>query len=1090
MFCFNFNIEEYPGQNGAPSNYIKVETEQNLFSLYDRAYYKEIVEAYKEYKDKGQMEISLGSFSFYDISNFAPVNLSFYQVCGNKFNYNYYLSGEFEYFGSAAKVTVTDADGKEIYKNIFSSNHYTYESTYNSYNGAVDLASGQPIKGGKTEHSYVLVESTKEEDVKCGERVAAVYVCADCGAVRDESYIKDHSACSRDNIISETLVRPEYNYCGQGVDITYKCDYCEEEITVRSYDHSQHKVNEFKTSLDTVITVYDCACGRDTSYEIDGYFEGGHSEYYYVQKQGEEERSGNYYAPYYPKDAEGDLKPIYVCWDESCTSACHYKKTMIVLEGCTYDPEAGLITYTSRSEFAIKEYESHSMPTYLWGSLKPVDETDLSKGYTYTEKCSSCGQEFAEVGLPGSTHALYISLADLGFENTRGYLYVVAEISEMYKLLTTKTALVIEYGINAYGCDFQTDWNYDSELKAYWEDNHCAVTNEDGTACGFNYSECEERIEAQLEEHVGVSYRPVLIGCDENHENAVYTLMTRYETFERHDYVEAEPVTYDTDNENIKVVVHSTKCSVCDETSYYVSVALTDDKAYTETKTVTGEDGLTYVYEAGYKPTLGIGTMYVYDGDNIVKLVSSYVRCGGGSDYRYYEIQTRTITYGYYQGIKYTVSEIYEYHYYNSDGDVSDRSYGSRYYYAHENSDKFKELFLELTGFEYNVEKYGCYTIAENTNTDGSKYYRLTEAHLAMTPSHDHLYCTQSNEYKCVVCGKTTLKSPTGHKFSYDYTTDTYKCIVCGTQSKNAYNGSIVLENLTDLETGKITIGYCIRDEYSYQYVSPAFKDLNTYIYCTVTQMNGYTMNVNNIEYVDASDENSGKFEFDLESFMAKLPDNGINPKEIASIQIYIEGYYKGQYGGTDFYESIIFSAKEFGIDTRRYFVTFTSDQLDGECEKDAVLILDPEKEFISIETEEGYRGGQLVDYNSQYFEGSFFDGYQSFRATYFDDDTGMYYLFVTSEYDEEKDEYVMHYFVEVEENPNPEEEEDEPSNPSNPSNPSQGEVSEPVSEGGQSEGGNVSEGGVSEGSVSEDGTSEGGFVIGESSEGNVAQEA
>ena len=412
------------GKSYTKSNTIVVESEQDLFDLAGRSYYFDIVEAYKEYASKGQMIINLGTFSTYTVTNFAPYNLSFYQVCGNKYEYQYHLQSDYEGLYDAAQVKVVDEAGNVLYSNIFSNSISRYKESGFSQNGAVDLASGKAIESGSVEHSYVLVEMSDPSTLKCGDLCKVVYVCADCGAVMDNSFIVSHSGYDSDNIVSATLVHPNTS-CYDGVKVTYKCDGCGEEVTETAYEHMYLEHKEITTESGLKVEVSNCICHNSRSrIEIDGYWSFEDEKYneFRLVKANSEEPNIEYAqcTVFYPDDYEDEENPKMILIGTSSTyEHCNYKTYLTIYEGVTYDPETGFFYYDAVTKDLISEGKNHSQYSYVYGSLKPIDENDLSKGYTYQEKCESCGDVLTYDAVdPQSLQGLDVKLSDLGYSHT------------------------------------------------------------------------------------------------------------------------------------------------------------------------------------------------------------------------------------------------------------------------------------------------------------------------------------------------------------------------------------------------------------------------------------------------------------------------------------------------------------------------------------------------------------------------------------------------------------------------------------------------------------------------------------------------
>ena len=994
-----------------------VESEEDLFSLVGYKYYFDIVDVYKEYKDRGIMQIERGSFSTYTISDFTPTNIIFSHECGNKYDYEYRLPAEYEGRYNATRVTVYGADGEVLYREVFSSDISKYTDTYDYFYGTLDLASNKIIEGEGTQHSYVLVDYTDPSTVKCGEKVTMKYVCADCGAVRDASYIKSHTELDRDNIISATLVNP-MSSCWNGVNVTYKCEDCGEEVTTRVYDHIQMKLNEFETESGTKVSVYGCPCrNSQTTCEIDGYYQASdYGETYPMHKAGTDENDYEYVYcnVYYPKefDPENQNSEIYIGYRYE-NNDCQYATYVVVYEGCQMNE--GMVTYTSKTEFKSDEGTYHGQSFYVKDSFKPVDPTDFSKGYTYQEACENCGQTVTYTVDENMMQALRIKLSDLGYTHTYGgYIEIYATAKELYKIATSGQGIVQNVEINAHGCSFDYDAFKDDESN-YWEVYRCCVSDDETQeACTFKYAECHRYVRERVGNHTGAEYRPILIGCDEYGKNPLLTLKQDYHEYELHNFHSSDPVVYDTDNINIKIKVATTVCDECGYEDSESGVVFTS-QPYEETKTVNGEDGLTYVYQEGYLPDLGVGSCYVYDASGrTVRFTEGNVHGGGSSSYRYYELWTREVKLGFYNYQSYESEVTYTSHYYNSNNKDNSHYHTetTHYYYPFENGEEFARLFLEITGFEYNLEKYGCYRIIETVDSEGYRNVSLEQFHMSGHLVGDKESCSQYNAYACDYCGKVILEEPHGHNFYYDDRTGTYICVNCGTHSYNSYNGEVILENLTKLSEEKVTVGFFVRESKKNGQGLDAF---NARVNITVRTSSYDEVSLYDLKVTDVSDGVNNKFEISLEDLFNALSENKINKKDVSELRLYFEGYDYGDYYGKNFYETLVLTADELGIDTTRYYSSTTSEYLYNVSSHKANLVISPSRQEVLLTIDGVTQSGTLHNFYNDYITFDVDGNYYELQLTW--SEYGYLYQ-MRAEYDEELYENRYFYFIENEEQP------------------------------------------------------------------------
>lgn len=1002
-------MDEYGNIKGDKSVY-EIASEEDLFEFIDRDFYSELVEIYKEYADKGHMTIYPGTFEVYDIHNFTPVNLSFYQVCGNKYEFNYSMPADISYYSNgAAYVEVLDDAEVELFCDVLAGYIEERAGTFqDDFEGGVDLASGKVFESGEVNHSYVEVKHSDPDEAKCGELVEEVYACADCGATLDMSYVKEHSNYDRDNITDIVLDNP--NNCSYGQTIKYICDDCGEEVSVRErYSHTKMKLDEVTTANGIKVVEYGCKCGgAEPEYEIEGYYL--YEEY--VRDELVEPGTNNVisdsFKVYAPKefDPEGNVEYIYMANGYESGEGCSYKVHLAIYEGVTHAD--GVTTFQAKEVVKTTEYAQHNY-YYSYGSLAPVDPDDLSKGYTYKEKCLSCGDELEYTVAPDELQGLDIRLKDLGYDQAgSGFISIVGTAEQLYTLLSTGEGFVRSCYVGNYDCNM--NWTYYQDANGdYWQYGHCVVAPDPETSCDFAYAQVQGRRTTKIDEHTVAYHGEIRIGCDEEGQNALLVIKYSPETRIQHNYEAVEPVIYHTNTEYIDLKVSSTECTVCGEKSSRVEMVI-NEEPLTEPRTEVDETtGLKYVYETGFYMNTGIGGYYVYDADGkLIETHEGYYRAGEDYQGFSYELVIRKEMYGYYEGTRYLEAVVHGYKTYSTKTGEVEVAYESTCYYRPNEGDAFAALFKKITGFDYDIAKYGCYKITENRGRDGSFTYKLEKEHIAMQLKGDKESCTQYNEYECKVCGKTELVPPQGHNFVYNSDHNMYECANCHSLTPNGYNSNLILEDM-GIKDGKLKMGYFYYGDRVASLNGKGLEETNTRVFAEVLTTEGYSYNLRDFSVIDLADGQNNMIEIDVDELIVMTEkEYRVSEKEIKAISIYIDCENKLGY----FYENLYFTSAELGIDNSLYFQTIPFEAEDASTRR-ASLVINPVTQTVVLTV-----NGEAIEGEISYFYGDYgyfwFDGDErTFNG--FTDENGNQYYYMVDEFDEETYQSTMFYFMEVE---------------------------------------------------------------------------
>ena len=139
----------------------------------------------------------------------------------------------------------------------------------------------------------------------------------------------------------------------------------------------------------------------------------------------------------------------------------------------------------------------------------------------------------------------------------------------------------------------------------------------------------------------------------------------------------------------------------------------------------------------------------------------------------------------------------------------------------HENTDPFKSYWYQYT-YTYHFDST-CVCVETYTDSDGEcRDYQYNCCENSWTTIKDST-CTQDGvEYrKCDICGNESeygIVDPHGHDFIWDHTLEMYRCLECGIKNINGANGSIILEDASDMDNDADTliVGYYNPKEIEY----------------------------------------------------------------------------------------------------------------------------------------------------------------------------------------------------------------------------------------------------------------------------------
>ena len=163
------------------------------------------------------------------------------------------------------------------------------------------------------------------------------------------------------------------------------------------------------------------------------------------------------------------------------------------------------------------------------------------------------------------------------------------------------------------------------------------------------------------------------------------------------------------------------------------------------------------------------------------------------------------------------------------DGTVSTQEY-AYFYYDNEQYEVTTMYYTEFAdgGWSKNVYTHSdlCHHHVHETNSNGYDYecdicnhyrWEYYEIEEAASCSQDHVY-----GYYCPVCGELDENGEyveaKGHSFYWDEEKECYVCRDCGLESAYNSNYGIILENLTDEDSGYYTIGYAMKTNVRYSY--------------------------------------------------------------------------------------------------------------------------------------------------------------------------------------------------------------------------------------------------------------------------------
>ena len=904
----------YYGQDTSKYGTYIIETEADIVDLFNYtqySFYDRLVELYNQYHEGNLIVLTYrDSYYRYDCDSFAPVTYNFVRVCGNKFDVSYQLGVKQTSYYNAVSVMVYNAAEELVYREILSERQNSYQSTYGQGYGAVDVVSEKLVVGGKSAHTWILVEADDPDEKQCGETVKVIYSCLDCGAVKDDSYAKQHTA---GELVSYQLVK-ENGTCEDGVKLTYKCAECEEKFTTLYYarggEHMYVVTDLYPCEGGANIRYQACACGRYGYIDIADSYTDGRTYTFYDPARGE---TLNDVEVYYPNDADPETaKPVllYVYYANVEGSSCVYKMHLVAYEGVTI--EEGGIAYEHRTDVEYRTAYSHN---WVVKSLEYLDPEDHDKGVVYYSVCRDCGETGAryEYGLKDYLNLRYplVDEAEYPYVGTYSTLYVYGYAGDIIE------GRAEHVDVHAEQCEFKSEYR-EAEDKVWYELFSCIRSEilPDGSikACTFRYAVFYNLTERVDECHVA-RFQEYRIGCDENGENAKTTFRFDYHVEESHDFEKLEDKILDTDSEYIKIVETAEQCKGCGlkHTSYAVKIL---DEANAEEVTVE-KDGLTYVYPAGcYYANLDYATTYYAmdaEGHRIKEGYSRlYADCT--NEGVYYCLYANDRTYGFYAteegyGYGYSLSNIDSTSYYFLDSQKTvENSSGTRYYYPYADLEAFSAIFKLVTSFDYNLEKFGCYRVIEEFHVSpdyNQSVARLEASHIALVGESS---CTQPSHKECIFCHKVVEGKPEGHKFAYEGD-EIYRCVICGTLAANPNNGSLILEDLTEGNELYVVIGF-----YSQDYgASATLADLQRYydleVYGEVLDLNYYhgSFDGRQLEIVD--EPQGGKILISKESLRNAIAKSGVNVQKIKQIRIC---FYLPRYGDQ---VTIVFLPEELGYE-------------------------------------------------------------------------------------------------------------------------------------------------------------------------------
>ena len=557
--------------------------------------------------------------------------------------------------------------------------------------------------------------------------------------------------------------------CDDGVKITETCRDCGKTSSYQSSYHARgerERISLAPYGLDGAVIYSVCACGKERSLEL-------HSDSRYVpDSYGSDTLIEGLYCEYVDCYRFADVTvEIKHC---SMKSGCESKRYAFLFINDT----------------KIGRYQLASTYSHVEKGVATMEGENCSDGVTIEFTCIICGNK-----------------------RSSDYYYHVNYYKDI--ILTEEYGSVCGGYIGVRGCACgennpylmnDMDCDFDSE-RIYWHDEYnyldvltCAVTS---PKCGFRYAVKRYSVESGCQKSC---YLQVLVGCDENGENAkktyTYTVSTRY--------------THEVDCYKPGDATRDVTCSKCGLTLDKITDI--DWIKHSGINPGTQNDGMGGIitYSGDYCNHCGHGYEWRYDRDG-----NLYYESWIGIDIYYdgstYDIVEETTSYTEYNGdyFKDVVRILYTEYIFNGAALLEADEYRNEMMeYFNFFEEGFDTLYHELFGREYNRQEDGCLAIIKGKGMEDVEVEDVCQVIF----EHTKPTCTQDGaEYNyCKNCHKgykNVYDPATGHFWEYDSYLGLYVCYECGLKNTNGADGDIILEDCSymDGDADTLTVGYCNR---------------------------------------------------------------------------------------------------------------------------------------------------------------------------------------------------------------------------------------------------------------------------------------
>ena len=843
---------------------VVVYDEQDLFQYTNYTYYPRLVELYKQYNESSIITLTAyDTLNEYNYTHFGATKLMFSEECANTFNVQFEISSNVERKNYGIQVKIQNKSTNKV--STYSLYNYSYRSGASfATNTTVSTSEGKSIESSGS-HEWKLID---EPELACGETGYRTYVCTNCGKKKTEQFTRTHA---EPELISYELKNSE-GKCTEGVIAHMHCAACNTnyDVTYRrgleGNEYHGHAMNfEANHLVIGGINFYtpECLCGEEVlELTIEGYAK-QHEPSSLVDNEEQQHEVVLYQSNTDPNKYIG----------------VEYYVDKVTSKDCTYQRKAKVYLDFDVTDFEHRfddpeiinvgsEYQQHNISNDLHYEDFVYDEEN--RKYNASYHCSDC--EYVEdYELDQYDYVeLLVPYSMIGI-NENGYILAHGTA---YRIFEEKMVDYLEY--DSLYDRYDHEWH---EMPGDYKGNYVVfnINNQP-----YMIANKEALIKVGCEARRTCAYYFGFTDLNDIVGTAKATFYQGYmESYMAHD-INATPTTYTDNNLGIKFIVTKGVCSVCGEETYDTSIQ-TINPQYTESQEVRSNGIITH-YPAGYEPIKGItGVGSRYSGDsmwveNTNTGEETRIRNTFTAENYYYKSEGQLPTFTHYvetskskmlseESYHRTVEEISTSEtYVVRDGriELDYSSTNSSYnYFPFYKGDKFASLFKEITGFDFNLQKYGCaYMIRESVYTNNQGY---TETRAQLEVTYEHLKyvgteatCTQAGIGVCEYCNKEIVRQPYGHGFSqYGPREDMHwRCWSCGldvyedpfeyddTHTKRS-NPSFSIEILRDKDGGAsqddILIGY-------YDNKSPLGSKLDDLGYDVVFTLESYEGDRQNID--------------------------------------------------------------------------------------------------------------------------------------------------------------------------------------------------------------------------------------------------